>query len=174
MKVLKLSLVFLLLIATFGCGDDDDGAVQDDEIVQDDFNIRVDIDGDVLERDDATGIMDFNGRMMGIASPGEDDVPDLLFLQIGSLDPADPILAEGTYSTSEFNTEIFYTVDNTDGVQFFTTNATGVSGSVTITDLDVTNKTISGTFQGTLIDPPTGETIVFSNGEFNEVTYIEQ
>ena len=173
MKIYKLSLV-LLLCTAFTCGDDDN-TVQDDEIVQDEYNIRVDIDGEALERDDGEGTMAHKGRIMGIASPGEDNVPDLLFIQVGSLDPTDPVLAEGTYSTLEFNTEIHYTIGNSAAdAQFFTTNASGVSGSVTITDLDTTNKTITGTFQGTLIDPPTQETIVFTNGEFNEVSYVEQ
>jgi hypothetical protein len=60
----------------------------------------------------------------------------------------------------------------TQGSSGYSSNgASGAGGTVVISEVDATNKTISGTFSFTLIEPSSGSKVVVSEGSFNKVTY---
>ena len=166
MKLLKLSIVCLLFTAFIACGDDDDGA----ETTNNSADLRVDVDGVNFEPGLIVSQMTSMGRYLAITSSESAGMGNSLAIAIGSLDEQDPVLAVGTYSTVEGQTAIIYTIEGTTTYQTFMSEATA---QITITALNTSERTISGTFQGTVKNLISGETIELTNGEFNDLSYTD-
>jgi len=165
MKLLKLSIVCLLFTAFIACGDDDDGV----DTTNNSADLRVDVDGVNFELSAIVTQMSSMGRYIAITATESVGMGDGLGVSIGTLDEQEPALAVGTYSSVDGNTGLLYTA----GTTIYQTFDTESTAQITITALNTNEKTISGTFQGTVKNLASGETIELTNGEFNDLSYIE-
>jgi hypothetical protein len=79
--------------------------------------------------------------------------------------------AKGTYSLDAGTSHAGAYQKSSGSQAYLSQYGTGSGGTVTITEIDETNKTISGTFSMTGENAMTNEKVVITNGKFNKVKY---
>lgn len=164
MKICNLSFVlFFSFFILFNCSSNDDS---DRSLAE----IELDIDGAHFELNSIGTALSNGGRFLAI--DGVNDSGDQIVIRLGSFydDDAD-LLAETTYNV-EGESTVFYGVNLVNNPQtteiFAITESSG--GVISITNIDMNNNKVSGTFSGTAIDG-LGSTFVITNGSFNNLTF---
>ena len=167
MKILKSIFILSLIALTVSCSNnDDDGGEQNNNAA-----FQMDVDGETVSFDATFVVAQMTNEGAYIAiTAGNPTTGVGGAVAIGSVGGDPDPLAEGTYMESEEdNTSISYSFDGNSFGSF----GEGGSGTVTITALDTSAKTISGTFSGVVTNLDGSVTYTITNGVFN-VTYLEQ
>lgn len=154
-----ISCLFIVLI---GCNSDDD-------ITNTTPSFQAEINGVLFEGATVLAGLGNDGRHMEIAalnSAGDTSMN----LVIGDINnPNSPILVENTtYAVNNDDTYFDYQILDT----FFITSAE-TGGAIIITEINTTDKTISGTFSGIIFDYDSSEEQSVMNGVFTNLPYLE-
>ncbi len=168
-NILKWSMLICLFVALVSCGNDDNDANDDSGLGNSFFTAE--IEGANYDAGLIVAQMTSEKRYIAITTSETVGGGNALSVSIGSLANSAAPLAVGTYNTEdENNTAIIFLENGTTSYQTFDIDATG---TVTITDLDEENMTISGNFQGTLTNFGNNETVTVTNGVFQNIEYTE-
>jgi len=162
-------MVICLFLALVSCGNDDNDANDDSRLGNSFFTAE--IEGVTYDAGVIVAQITSQKRYIGITTSESAGAGNGLSIGIGTAESTADPLAVGTYNTAdENNTVIVYLEGGTTSYQTFDTETTG---TVTITELDENNKTISGNFQGTLTNFGSNETVMVTNGVFQNIEYTE-
>ncbi|WP_299765001.1 hypothetical protein [uncultured Dokdonia sp.] len=164
---MKKNIFYLLLFSSLiiaSCSSDDDTSITPNEFT--DNTITVDVNGENFSSNNIeTALLLSEGRFIRLTAVIETTF-DLVTIEIGSINFDDPLLTEGIFSVSENNNNIQYN-------SFLSAISENPIGTITITNLDIENQIISGTFNGvaTNID---GEMVTLTNGTFTNISFLVQ
>jgi hypothetical protein len=118
------------------------------------------IDGNSWKSDIASGTIQ-NGY---INITGKNNAGETITLTLNGTTKATYTLNNGTMHVGVYQ--------KTNGSLGYTTNASGTTGgTVTVTEIDEANKTISGTFSFSAEEPSSGNKVSVTAGKFNKVKY---
>ena len=159
----KVFYVLLLSLVLIGCSSDDSSSSS--------VLIRVEVDGVLYESNTVIAAMGNGNRYFELDSSNQ-DTQEGLQLRIGDFtDTNVSELSEGTvYDNSDSNTqsEIFYQITAPGGFVIGDT----AGSQVTITSLNFTDNTISGTFSGSLSDGDPTNDRQLTNGTFTNISFV--
>ncbi|WP_299682673.1 hypothetical protein [uncultured Dokdonia sp.] len=164
---MKKNIFYLLLFSSLivaSCSSDDDTSITPNEFA--DNTITVDVNGENFSSNNIeTALLLSEGRFIRLTAVIATTF-DLVSIEIGSINFDDPLLTEGIFSVSENNNNIQYN-------NFLSAISENPTGTITITNLDIENQIISGTFNGvaTNID---GEMVTLTNGTFTNISFLVQ
>ncbi|WP_420574984.1 DUF6252 family protein [Kordia sp.] len=150
--ILLLSLLFTI----YSCSSDDN---EENNTVA----FRADIETAVFEGATVLAGISDEGRTLEIAALNADGTVSMSV----NIESTQVITANTTYNVDEDGTYILY---DTLEESYIVSLETG--GSITITEIDSTNMTISGTFSGILKEFDTMDEKTLSNGTFTNLPYI--
>ena len=154
-----LKALFILTIGfTFTCSDDDGGSPSSDFSTIPEGTVSMSLDGTTWASSTVSGVSNFAVSTITISGG-----VDFLFVVL-----EDTAVSEYAI-TGDSGTSITYRTIN--GSEDFTTDdQSAATGRINIQERDEENKTISGSFMGTLIDDD-GASKVITKGLFNKISY---
>jgi hypothetical protein len=160
---LKISILFFALAFVTSCSSDDDGLVEAAQV-----KFRTTVGGQNVRTDDVGGILSNNGGRLSIVA-----ITDVgtITIVVGSVAADAPAITDRTYVIDDTNTG---TISLNTGSDFYNSNA-DLGGEITISSIDLTQNTVFGTFNTTIVNTVDAEdTLTVTNSSLFNVSFTVQ
>ncbi len=159
LTIIKTLFIAFAFTSFFACSNDDDagGAAADYNSISA-GTINLDLDGNAWSSINVTGL-----SSVTISTITATGTTDLLFMVLEDTQVGEYVTTETSGSSLTYRTL-------TGSENLTTDDRAGATGRINIAERDEDNKTISGTFMGTLIDED-GNSKTITNGLFNKISY---
>ncbi|WP_299214529.1 DUF6252 family protein [uncultured Dokdonia sp.] len=157
---LKISILFFALVFVTSCSSDDDGPTEAATV-----KFRATVGGQNLRTDNVSGVLSNNGGRLTVAA-----VTDFgsITISVGSGDVDAPAVTNQTYVINNTGTA---GITLNSGGAIYTSNA-DLGGEIIITNIDLTENTVFGSFNTTLVNTLDSEdTLTVTNSSLFNVGF---
>jgi hypothetical protein len=161
-KSILKTLVLCCFIVFTSCSSDDDSTIS--------APFEATVDGVLYQGTSVLAAMANNGKYLEVSSQNSDGTISMSIILGRFLDTSAPVLTAGTTYEILDTDDTF--IDYTTFTEVFITTEF-LGGEITITDIDTTGKTISGTFSCIVSKGFQQEEKVVENGVFTNIPYID-
>ncbi|MEP0264751.1 DUF6252 family protein [Dokdonia sp.] len=161
--ILKFSLLLFITSVAVSCSSDDDGPAEAAQV-----KFRASVGGQNLRTDNVSGTLSNNGARLSIVA-----ITDIgsITISVGSTVADAPAITDETYIIDDTNTA---GVMLSSGDVFYTSNA-DLGGEVIISSIDLTENTVFGSFNTTIVNTIDGEdTLTVTNTALFNVNFTVQ
>ena len=161
-KFLRATFLIGAVVAFVSCGSDDEGPAEAAQV-----KFRAQVGGASFRTDTASGVLSNSGKTLSITATN--DVGETIIIRVGNFTEGSPVVAAGTYQIDE--TDLASISYAPGGETLMPVLDAG--GVVTLSSFNVDEKTVFGSFTGTVTGADAGEITITAGSLFN-ISYTEQ